>query len=148
MEKAKFFSYIFLVLIISFLGLQLVNYFTKFGSIEIDNKKFKIEIANDDWELQNGLSGRKKLKTNDGMFFIFPKSDYYVFWMKNMKFPIDILWIDGGKIVDIKEKAPVPTTNFVEQYLSEQPAMYVLEINSGLVEKYGFKVGDKIRFDI
>ena len=148
MEKAKFFSYIFIVIAISFFGLQLVNYFTRFGSVEVGNKKFRVEIANDNWELQNGLSGRKKLKTGSGMLFIFHKSDYYMFWMKDMNFPLDIVWIDGGKIVDIKEKAPVPTTSLLEKYLPEHPTMYVLEINAGLVAKYGFKVGDLVKLEI
>jgi len=148
MEKAKFFSYIFIVLIISFLGLQLVNYFTRFGSLEINGKKFKVEIADDDWETREGLSGREKLREDGGMLFVFPKSDYYGFWMKDMKFPIDIIWIDGGKITDIKQKAPVPAANSLEKYITVVPARYVLEINSGLVEKYGFKIGDKVKLDI
>lgn len=148
MDKVKFASYIFVVMAIAFVGLRLINLATKYGTIKIGDKKFNVEIAKNDWELEKGLSGRRGLKTASGMFFVFPKSDYYGFWMKNMEFPLDIIWINNGKIVDMKKNVPVPTTKLLEKYVAVAPAKYVLEINAGLAERYEFKIGDELELDI
>ncbi len=147
-DKSKFALGVIITMIATALILRGINFYTKNGSVEIGQKVFKVEIVKDSWELEKGLGGRKPLAENRGMLFVFPKEDFYQFWMKDMKFSIDIIWINQGKIVDIKEKAPIPTTNFLEQYRPESPAKYVLEIGAGLVEKYRFKVGDAVKLDI
>lgn len=144
----KFYLYIFAVMAVSFLGLRVISYFTKYGAVEIGGQKFRVEIMKKDWELAQGLSGRDSLKNGSGMLFVFPAEDRHEFWMKGMKFPIDIIWISGGKIVDIKKSAPLPVTLNLEKYVPSVPAKYVLEIGAGLSEKYGFKPGDEVELDI
>jgi len=146
--KAKLFLYIFLIIIISAIGLRIVNFVTKRGEIEIKSKVFKIEILKNEWELAKGLSGRESLAENKGLLFVFPSSEKHGFWMRGMKFPIDIIWIDNGEVIDIKQNAPIPLTQNYETYSPSAPANYVLEINAGLSEKYGFKVGDKVKMKL
>lgn len=147
-DKGKLALGIIITMLATALILRGINYYTKNGKVEINGKVFVAEIVKTPWEQEQGLSGRKSLSENKAMLFVFPKEDYYHFWMKGMKFSIDILWINQGKIVDIKEKAPVPATQYLEQYRPDAPAKYVLEIGAGLAEKYGFKVGDSVKLDI
>jgi len=147
-KKNNFYIYIFIVIIISFLGLKIVNYITKIGSVEIDGKKFKVEILKHNWELERGLSGREKLKNDTGVLFIFKEESKYPFWMKDMKFPIDIIWINDSKIVYIKHNVPIPITQNIPTFAPDVSARYVLEINAGLSEKYGFQIGDGVELDI
>lgn len=147
-DKSKFALGVIITMIATALILRGINYYTKNGQAEIGGKIFKVEIVKDAWELEKGLGGRTSLAEDRGMLFVFPKEDYYQFWMKGMNFSIDILWINQGKIVDIKEKAPIPITHYFEQYRPEAPAKYVLEIGAGLTEKYGIKVGDAVKLDI
>tara|TARA_B100000315_G_C14397926_1_gene505091 strand:+ start:63 stop:512 length:450 start_codon:yes stop_codon:yes gene_type:complete len=146
--KNRLTLYIFLIIIVTALFLRVINSYTKNGKVTINNKTFKVELLKEGWELQKGLSGREKLSKNKGILFIFPKADKHSFWMKEMKFSIDILWIDNDKIIDIKEKLAIPITHNLKRYTPSSTAKYVLEINSGLSEKYGFKVGDKVKLDI
>lgn len=146
--KNKFALYVFLVIICSAVGLRTVNFFTKQGKVIIKDQTFKVAVLKDEWELRQGLSGKEKLAKNKGMLFVFPKEDKYSFWMKDMRFSIDIIWINNDKIIHIEENLPIPTTNYLEEYSPEEPARYVLEINAGLSQKYGFKVGDTVKLDI
>jgi len=147
-DKSKFALGIIITMFATALILRGIDYYAKNGSVEIGGKIFKTEVVSNDWDMNRGLSGRAGLKNNAGMLFVFSKADFQIFWMKDMKFPIDIIWINEGKIVDIQEKAPVPITQYIESYRPSEIAKYVLEINGGLVEKYGFKIGDRVELDI
>ena len=77
------------------------------------------------------------------MFFIFPLSARYGFWMKDMNFPIDIIWIDGSyrKVETTTNITPDTYPTTFHPYL---PAKYVLEVNAGFVRKQNIYVGDRI----
>ena len=81
------------------------------------------------------------------MLFPFEKPGYYSFWMKNMKFPIDIIFIKSGKIVTIHKDVMPPKnlTDALPIYNPKEPADTVLEINAGLSEDYKFKEGDEVK---
>ena len=115
--------------------------------IVIDGKYFSVDVARTDLEKQKGLAIYDELPNEKGMIFPFQKSDYYSFWMKDMKFPIDIIYINDNKIVDIFKNVPVP--NFQDETLPilrpKSPSSLVLEINAGLSEKYRFKIGDLVK---
>lgn len=147
-DKSKFAIYVFAIIIATALLLRLVNYYTKTGRVEINQKTFRVEIVKNEWDMKRGLSGKASIKNDEGMLFIFPKADYQIFWMKGMRFLIDIIWINEGKIVDIRARTPIPVTKFIESYRPSEVAKYVLEINAGLAEKYGFKIGDAVKLDI
>lgn len=146
--KNKFALYVLLIILAAALGLKIINIYTKAGAVTINKKVFKVEVLKNEWELERGLSNREKLAKNKGMLFVFPKEDKHSFWMKGMKFSVDIIWIKDDKIVDIKEKLPIPTTRYLEKYTPTSSAKYVLEVNAGLSEKYGFKIGDPVALDI
>ena len=147
-DKNKFAVYVFLVMLIAAIGLKVINFYTKTGKVIIKNETFKVEVLKNEWELERGLSGRDKLAKNKGALFVFSKEDKHSFWMKGMKFPIDIVWIKNNKIVDIKERLPIPITQYYKSYTPTSSVRYVLEINAGLSEKYGFETGDEVLLDI
>lgn len=114
---------------------------------EVNNIKIPIEIAQTETEVQKGLSDRVSLAADKGMLFIFKKPDYYRFWMPNMNFPIDIIWIDQNKIVGIHESV---SNQFDPKnpkfYTPSQPADRVLEVNAGFAQKNKIKTSDQINF--
>ncbi|HZW63763.1 MAG TPA: DUF192 domain-containing protein [Flavobacteriaceae bacterium] len=125
--------------------------FTKEGELMLYKKNtdsvvqtLAIEIATNDYEHQTGLMYRQSMDTFQGMLFIFKDSKPRYFYMKNTYIPLDIIYLDKEKtIVSIQENAkPMSETTLP----SNANAMYVLEINAGLVEKWNLEVGDYIQY--
>lgn len=115
----------------------------------VNNSTFNLTLAKSQKEKEVGLSEKKSLEQNSGMLFIFEKPDLYSFWMKNMKFPIDIIFIKDNKVVTVYPNAKPPTNtedSSLTIYKPEEPADKVLEINAGLTEKNNIKKGDEIKF--
>lgn len=112
--------------------------------VELSDKSFTVAVADEPKEQEKGLSGKNNLPKNRGMLFVFGKPDYYSFWMKDMKFPIDIIWIDENlRIINI-EKNITPDT-FPKKFIPQLPAKYVLEVNGGWSDKNEIKEGVNIK---
>lgn len=109
----------------------------------INNNEFSVEIADTAVEQKQGLSGRDFLEPDNGMLFIFSQPGNYGFWMKDMRFPIDIIWIRGDKIIGF-EKNAVPES-YPAVFYPPAPADRVLEVVAGTAEKFNFKVGDAVK---
>ena len=115
------------------------------ATVKIPGKMtFIVEIANTPLAQTLGLSGRDQLKADKGMLFIFPQQRTQKFWMKDMLFPIDIVWINGKKIVGILHGAEPDNSDNPIIYESPEPVDNVLEVNAGEISKYNIKVGDMI----
>jgi uncharacterized protein len=96
-------------------------------------------------EQEQGLSGRACLGKDQAMLFIFDKPGYYPFWMKNMKFSIDIAWISADKhIVDIQEN--VSPQSSPKAFVNTKPARYVIELQAGQADSLGLQSGNSINF--
>jgi hypothetical protein len=90
---------------------------------------------------------RESLSEREGMLFVFSKEEVYNFWMKNMRIPLDIIWISSGKeIVAIKEQVPACIQEPCEIIRPNATALYVLEVASGVARKYKIKIGDSVKF--
>ncbi|MEK7162568.1 MAG: DUF192 domain-containing protein [Patescibacteria group bacterium] len=114
---------------------------TKF--IKINEAEFLVQIADEAHEHKRGLSGRDSLGENEGMLFVFEKPDFYSFWMKDVKFPIDIVWIDGNlKVIGVEPE--LSPQSFPKTFAPPQPVRYVLEIKSGAAGEKNIKIGDMI----
>jgi len=115
----------------------------------IGRGRWQVEIADDGWERTKGLAGRPSLAKDRGMLFIFQEPARYNFWMKGMRFPLDIVWIrsvsqEEGVVVNITEKAPSLKLFRTLYYSPKEPADWVLEINAGQVRQWGINVGDRV----
>ena len=117
----------------------------KKGEIIIDKKTLSVDIADDECKMSLGLSGKTSL-IDEGMFFVFEKPGNYGFWMKDMNFPIDILWISETFNVIGIEKNVSPNT-YPESFGSEYFAKYVLEVSAQYSDKNNIKIGDKFIFE-
>ena len=113
--------------------------------IHIGDTEVNAEVVSSDEKRSRGLSGRDGLGKNQGMLFIFPNKDRYGFWMKEMKFPIDIVWIDTQYVVYIKEHAPIPIPGYeLPIYFPNQTANLVLEVPAGYTREHGITIGTKV----
>ena len=113
--------------------------------VNIGGSKVKVELALTSQAQELGLSGRAELAEDEGMLFVFSVPDKYYFWMKDMNFAIDMIWISEDlKIIYIKKDARPEL--YPETYGPEENAKYILEVNSGFSDKNNLKVGDKIKF--
>ncbi|MDZ7798078.1 MAG: DUF192 domain-containing protein [Patescibacteria group bacterium] len=115
-------------------------------TIEINNSKFEVEIARSSSEKRKGLSKRDDLKEKRGMIFLNNKEDLYSFWMKDVKFPLDIIWIKDDKIIGLEKNVPIETDKDYKKYIPPQPVDKILELKGGVSQKYNIKVGDKVNF--
>lgn len=89
-----------------------------------------------------GLAVVKALAPEEGMYFVFNQPDYYAFWMKDMKFPIDILWIRDRQLVDMTTDVPAESPGApLPTYRPMVPADRVLEVPAGYAQGHGLKLG-------
>ena len=128
-------------------NISLPNLFKGGAQAQIGDKKINLTVAKSEKDRMKGLSGRNSLPEDQGMLFLFEKKGEYGFWMRDMKFNIDIIFIDDNNVVNIVENAPssVQAPNLTVYYPSA-PVNRVLELNSGGSKKYGIKKGTIIKF--
>lgn len=141
--------FILFCLIISLILISNLPLEKKSPIITINNKTFNVDVAKTEEERIKGLSIYNKLPLDKGMVFDFGKKDYYSFWMKNMKFPIDIIYIKDNKIVEIFKNVPQPKSEqeILPVITPKYPADTVLEINAGLSDKYNFNINDSVKIN-
>jgi uncharacterized protein len=115
-------------------------------TISINGIKVLFAIASTDEQRIKGLSGLGKLNENEGMIFIFDEPSKQGFWMNEMNFPIDIIWLDSnGKVVHV-EKNLEPCRLFMTcpVYKPQLDSLYVIELRSGFTSDHSIKNGSII----
>jgi uncharacterized protein len=106
---------------------------------------FKVEVADTPEERAVGLMHRSELLTDSGMLFVFEREGRYDFWMKNTRIPLDIIWVSKDlKVVDWASAEPCEILQ-CPYYMPEADALYVVEINAGLIEERGISLGDSVK---
>ena len=117
------------------------------AGITVNGQELDVEVATTSAEIVRGLSGRDSLDL-DGMLFIFPTPAKQNFWMKDMRFPLDILWINGGKVIDILRNVPPPQPGSpdsqLKTYSSPGAVTHVLELLAGAASQLGIEVSSEI----
>jgi uncharacterized membrane protein (UPF0127 family) len=116
--------------------------------VELNGKRFNIEIADDDAERARGLMFRDAMDADHGMLFIHEVQAPQAYWMKNTRIPLDILYFDDAhKLVSMQRD--VPPCSLGDQcppYPSAAPARYVLELNAGEAAKLQLETGAELKF--
>ncbi|MBI2355676.1 MAG: DUF192 domain-containing protein [Candidatus Doudnabacteria bacterium] len=118
------------------------------GTVELAGKKLNIELADTQDERAVGLSGREELNENQGMLFVFDEPSRPGFWMKNMKFGIDIIWIRDSHVVDISSNLEPEPGREDYQLKLYQPTVEidsVLEVNAGWIKKNHIQIGEVMK---
>ena len=105
-----------------------------------------LEVLRESEERQLGLMYQEKLAEDTGMFFVFPRPQPYSFWMKNMRFPIDMIWLDENfTVVHVEANVPPCASDPCPSYTPKARALYVLEVNANETLKHGIGEGWRIR---
>ncbi len=119
--------------------------------VRIGGTSYSVDLAVLPEERQQGLSGRESMAQNAGMLFVFEEERPLHFWMKEMRFPLDIIWIDAQcRLIDVAADVPTPPPSASNQEIpraqSPSPALYVLELNAGEAARAGLSAGNAVEF--
>jgi uncharacterized membrane protein (UPF0127 family) len=150
---SNLFTALFIFFILVFFTLLIIDFKAKpLSRVSINNYVFVVDIAKTPNSWQQGLSNREKLAKNQAMLFIFPEYRQPNFWMKDMNFPIDIIWIKDKKIIDFDKNIPAPLKDSpvsdLETFYPESPVNIVLEVVAGTVDRLNIQKGDIINLNI
>lgn len=116
--------------------------------ITVGSQRLSVYLADSEAKKEIGLAGFDSLNDNEGMLFPYQPVQIPAFWMKNMKFAIDIIWIRDGKIVEITKNVPLELNKFdseLKRYYPKEEIDQVLEVNAGWSEKNQIGVGDNVK---
>ncbi len=110
------------------------------SAAEFGGVSLRIEYATTPESRERGLGGRTEIQDDYGMLFVFPKNDYYGFWMKDMLMPLDIFWLDAqGHVVSMA--LDVATSTYPNVFYPSIPAQYVLETAAGFAREHSIATG-------
>jgi uncharacterized membrane protein (UPF0127 family) len=119
-----------------------------FKKVRLGGVELVAEIADNDASRARGLMYRARLEPGSGMLFIFPEEGHYSFWMKNMRFALDMLWISSdGVITDILAQVPPCGEDSCPGLEPSGRARFVLEVESGFCAKHGLATGSRVEIE-
>lgn len=117
--------------------------------LSVGPNELRVQVVRTRDDMRKGLSGREPLREDEGMLFDYgPEAEERpAFWMPDMKFDIDIIWIKDEKIVGITRNVPAPRSKAdpLPYYYPPSPVDQTLEVLSGWSERHKVKVGDAVR---
>lgn len=119
-------------------------YFSEYRVLKktIADKQYTLYVSDTDERREKGLSDIPSLKDNEGMIFIFDTLDYHHFWMKDMKFSLDLIFLKDNRVVDVLENLKPET--YPLTFTSKEKADAVIELPVGNIKKTGLSIGDTI----
>lgn len=141
---------LFWLLIILALLLALLWYQNRLASkplqqaASIGDQKISVEVVQTPWQQYRGLSFRKSLRPENGMLFLFPDKQVRNFVMREMNFPLDIIFIKDNKIQSIAANLEPEGALPQKVYSSSGPVDAVLELNGGYCARHNIKIGDRV----
>lgn len=114
--------------------------------LDLGDRQVLVEVADNERSRTRGLSYRESMDAERGMYFIFNSSTVQYFWMFQMKFPIDIVFINDDTVVSVSSNVPNPKRMSPPAIVNSRvPANRVLELNAGKAEEWGIKEGSKVK---
>ena len=117
------------------------------ATVEIGIHRIDADLADTPARRQRGLSGRPALADGRGMLFPYDPPERPTFWMPDMHFDIDIIWIRAGRILGVQANAPHQVTPPLPRYQPPDPIDLVLEVPAGTAERNGWRSGDAVTVD-
>lgn len=115
------------------------------GIVKLGGKSLKTEVTKNSTEFDKGLGGRPCILSDQAMLFPFAKPAVIPMWMKDMKFPIDMVWINTSHRVVALEINVSPKT-YPDKFENKAPAQFVLEIKANESRKLGIGLGSPVNF--
>ncbi|HKJ25017.1 MAG TPA: DUF192 domain-containing protein [Myxococcota bacterium] len=119
--------------------------------VTIEGQALDVEVARTPAARQQGLSGREGLAPGTGLLFLHPTTELHRYWMKDMRFPIDIVWMRAGRIVDVSHRVPPPGPGEDGREIvvaPRTPCDAVLELPAGYARAHGFDVGQRVAIEL
>lgn len=113
------------------------------AEIQVGENSMVVWIAQTTKERKSGLSGTESLGDVDGMLFLFPREERYRFWMRDMSFPIDIIYFNAEKEV-VEIMSEISPQTYPLKFTAQKPVKYVLEVKGGAVKEKGIMIGEKL----
>lgn len=118
---------------------------TKMTTTWLGRRQYQLEIAASPADQVQGLSGRVSMPANHGMLFLNLYAGKQCFWMKDMRFPLDMIWLSGTQRV-VQVRSDIPPATFPQTFCAPGLAQYVIELNAGEASQAGIKLGQTIQF--
>lgn len=116
-------------------------------TVQVGKTSIAVEIAKTPQDQEKGLSGRASLPADGGMVFVFEQKIIPAFWMKDMQIPLDFIWVDDTKVVDLTENVPpAKGTENLSLYQPKVPVNNSIEVNAGFIKKHGIVIGDTVTY--
>ena len=116
--------------------------------VEIGSKRVAVELADTPAKQSKGLGYRDRLAWDHGMYFPYERPAFYSFWMRGMRFSIDIIWIRKGRIVDLHADVPFEPGTNGPTVRPRELVDGVLEVPAGYAAAQGWKIGDRVRLTL
>jgi hypothetical protein len=129
-----------LLALVMLTGGLLLFVWQKSSTVQLGGQTFAVRVADTPEKRQQGLSGTEPLGSNQGMLFVFETEDYHGIWMKDMNYPIDIIWLGMDKTVVSVSRNVSPGT-YPETFRPSEPARYVLELPAGAAQEHAITTG-------
>ena len=136
------------IVVVFAVGVRIYNARWPSATVQIGGQTLSVLVADTYQHEVEGWSNKNDMGQYGGMLFIFSGSGQHTMVMRDMRFPLDIVWIDGTHIVDIAPNlAPEPGRTEAEltPYFARLPSTLVLELPAGFALKYGVRVGDSVK---
>lgn len=115
--------------------------------VRIESAVFEARVADSQAEHKQGLSGTQSLAKDSVLLMVFEQDDKWSIWMKDMNFPIDILWLDATKqVVDLKKN--VQPNSYPAQFVPKQESRFVIELQAGSIDRSNIKIGSEANFEL
>lgn len=148
-KKFKKIHLLFIALfILSYAGLKLWQLRLPRAEVELMGQKITVWVAKTPERLYKGLGGKDSMQANQGMLLVFGKMWKHGIVMRGMEFPIDIIWLSNGKVIDIAPSVQIEPNVLEEKltrYYPRKEANAVLELSAGWAERNGVKIGDGLK---
>jgi uncharacterized membrane protein (UPF0127 family) len=109
---------------------------------------FRARIARTYEQRQTGLSGVQYLGDDEAMLFVFDRDSRWSIWMKDMNFPIDVVWLDAHQKVNYIVKNASPDSYPTTVFTPKEEARFVIEVKAGTVDQQRIAIGQTAAFDL
>lgn len=143
-KSTQFFGVIF---IFAFFALQIFQLYWPTATLQVKDQVLDVQVAKNHRHIIKGLGGKNNLGAYDGMLFVYGGTKKHAMVMRDMNFPIDIIWLKNGVVVDIAAHVPTQpeaAESELIRYYPRTEANAVLEVSAGWTKQYGLKIGDSI----
>ncbi len=146
-KKIVFVAIIFLIIMAIFLNYVSseffsLKYWNPIKRVYVKDTVVKAEIVSSREKIEKGLSARPNLGEGRGMLFLMPQAEYQRFWMKGMEFPLDIIWIENGRVIGCEGRISPDDQRI---FTSPEKASFVLEVNAGFCDANQIQLNDLVK---